>query len=72
MQQQKRTLDEVKKEAEALGFSLTTEEQFFEMSKGAFGGTFTHNEAGIGEAYDYLVRYRHRLEQLRESRGRQV
>jgi hypothetical protein len=70
--QQKRTLDELKKEAEALGFTLKTEEKFFDMDKGELGGTFTYDEAGIEEAYDYLVRYRRRLEQINELRGRRL
>jgi hypothetical protein len=70
--QQKRTLDEVKKEAEVLRFTLKTEGKFFEMNKGELGGTFTYNQAGIEEVYDYLVRYRHRLEQINELRGRRL
>ncbi len=70
--QQKRTLDELKKEAGALGFTLKTEEKFFEMDKGELGGTFTYDEAGIEEAYNYLVRYKQRLSQIRELRGRRL
>jgi hypothetical protein len=65
-------LDEVQKEAEALGFTFTHEEKFFHVNKGAFGGTFSNTEAGRGEAYDYLVRYRQTLEQINAFRGRRV
>jgi hypothetical protein len=70
--QQQRTLDEVKKEAEALGFTLTLKEQFFEINKGGFGGLFLNNDVDRAQAYDYLARYRHRLEQINELQGRRV
>ena len=72
MQQNQRTLDEVRDTAEELGFTLTIEGQFLELTKGEFGGRFLDTETGRAEAYDYLVRYKHRLEQINESQGRRV
>ena len=72
MQQQQRTLDEVREAAEELGFTLTITEPFFEIARGEFGGRFSTDEAGRAEAYDYLLRYKQRLKQINERQGRRV
>ena len=72
MQQQQRTFDEVREAAEELGCTLTIEGQFLELTKGEFGGRFTNDEVGRAQAYDSLLRYKQRREQINESQGRRV
>lgn len=55
-------------------FAGSTQEYWFDLDKrgnSSLGGTFRNDEAGIREAYGYLVSYRHTLEQLDQARGQQ-
>ncbi len=37
----------------------------------SLGGTWSKNQAGLNDAYGYLIRYRHMLEQIDQVRGQQ-
>jgi hypothetical protein len=53
-------------------FAGSPQEYWFDLDKrgnSSQGGTFRNDEAGIREAYGYLVRYQHTLEQLDQVRG---
>jgi hypothetical protein len=72
----KPTLADIETLATQLEFDFAgcPQECWFDLDKrgnSSLGGTFRNDEAGIAEAYGYLVRYRHTLEQLDQARGQQ-
>jgi hypothetical protein len=70
----KPTLADIEVLATQLEFNFdgSPREEWFDLDKrgnSSLGGTYRNNAAGIKEAYDYLVGYRHTLEQLDQARS---
>lgn len=68
------TLADIRELATQLEFDFagSPQEHWFDLDKrgnSSLGGTFRNDEAGIAEAYSYLTRYRHTLEQFDQARG---
>ena len=74
-EQNKPTITDIRVMAASLGFDVRgggEHDGTLDMDKrgnSTLGGTWSNNQAGFDDAYGYLVRYQHTLEQINASRS---